>query len=305
MTAFSYALLFAPNFSLCYTFGMEIVFTLLYATLIGFYNIFKKCAVKRSDESIILVLFTSVSFALSLIWLPFGMAIPTKFIFVFALKGFLLSLSWFIILKILRTADLSIVTVTNILSAVLSFILGIVIFNESAGFWQIIGSTLIIFGVACINLTNRNSKGKITAIQLALLLISALITTSSNVIDKYTTTHLTPYQVQFWFLMFVCIFSWMFFSIECIKNKRFIIQKTDLKNFWIYLGGLFLFIGDFMLFQAYNVPNSKMITISILSKMKVVVAVFLGAIIFKEKNILKKILFSLLVIAGAILISVL
>lgn len=283
---------------------MEIFFTLLYATLIGFYNIFKKCAVKKSNESTILVLFTSVSFLLSLMWLPFGMKIPAKFVLIFALKGFLLSFSWFIVLKVLKTADLSIVTVTNIISAVLSFILGIVLFNETAGVWQIIGSVIIILGVALINLSNRNSKGQITILQLALLLVSALITTSSNVIDKYTTSHLSSFQVQFWFLLFVCLFSWIFYAIECIKNKKFLLQKSDFKNYWIYLVGIFLFIGDFMLFRAYAVPNSQMITISILSKMKVIITVWLGTFIFKEKNILKKLLLSSLVIIGAILISV-
>ncbi len=289
---------------MCYTFAMEILFTLLYATLIGFYNIFKKLSVRKSSESTILVLFTSVSFLLSLLWLPFGIKIPAKFVLIFALKGFLLSFSWFIVLKVLKTADLSIVTVTNILSAVLSFVLGIVLFKETAGAWQIIGSVIIVLGVALINLTNKNSKGQITTLQLALLLVSALITTSSNIIDKYTTSHLTSYQVQFWFLLFVCLFSWLFYAIECIKNKKFLIQKSDLKNYWIYLVGLFLFVGDFMLFRAYAVPNSQMITISILSKLKVVITVWLGTFIFKEKNVLKKLLLSSIVILGAILISV-
>lgn len=283
---------------------MEILFTILYATLIGFYNICKKFAVKKSKESTILVLFTTVAFLLSLIWIPLGIKIPSKFILIFALKGFLLALSWFIILRILKSADLSIVTVTNVLSAVLSFVLGIVIFKETAGIWQIIGSILIVLGVALINLTNKNSKGQINTIQLLLLLVSAIITTTSNVIDKYTTSHLSSFQVQFWFLLFVCLFSWIFYAVECFKTKKFLIQKTDLKNFWIYLVGLFLFVGDFMLFRAYAVPNSQMITISILSKLKIVVTVLLGTFIFKEKNILKKILLSTLVIMGAVLISV-
>ena len=283
---------------------MEILFTVLYATFIGFYNIFKKLALRKSSETTILVLFTSVSFLLSLIWIPTGIAIPFNFVLIFALKGFLLALSWFIILKVLKSADLSIVTVTNVLSAVLSFALGIILFKESAGVLQIIGSAIIVLGVAGINLANRNSKGQTTTLQLCLLLISALITTSSNIIDKYTTSHLTPYQVQFWFLLFVFIFSWVFFGIECIKSKKFLIGKQDLSNFWIYFVGLFLFVGDFLLFQAYNVPNSQMITISILSKLKIVVTILAGIFIFKEKNILKKLLFALLVIAGAIMISV-
>ncbi len=282
---------------------MEIFYTLLYATLMGFYNIFRKLSVKKSEESTVLVLFTTVAFILSLIWIFFGVSIPVKFVLILALKGFLLASSWFLILKVLKTADVSIVVVTNVLSAVLSFILGIVIFKESAGVWQVIGSTLIILGVALINLSNRGSKGQVTLIQLLLLLVSALITTTSTLMDKYTTTYLNSYQIQFWYFLFVCLFSWVYFIIESIKAKRFLISKPSFKNFWIYLAGIVLFVGDFLLFQAYKVPNSKLITISVLSKMKVVVAVIFGSAIFKEKNILRKILLSLIVIAGAILIS--
>ena len=47
-----------------------------------------------------------------------------------------------------------------------------------------------------------------------------------------------------------------------------------------------------------------MITISILSKLKIVITVLAGIIIFKEKNITKKLILTSLVVAGAILISI-
>jgi len=283
---------------------MEIILTLVYAIIIGFYNVFKKISLKKSSDSVILVLFTTVAFLLSLIWIPFGVSVPINFIPIFALKGFLLSVSWFLILKILKDADLSATTVTQVISSVVTFVLGLIIFKEQTNILQIVGSVIIVVGVALTNLLNKNSKGKLTKTHLILLICSALITTSSNLIDKYTTTYLNAQQVQFWFLFFVCMFSWLFFTIECFKNKRFLIRKQDLKNYWIYLIGLFLFVGDLFLFLAYKVPNSKMITISILSKFKVVVTVCAGIFIFKEKNIVKKIILTLLIVLGTILISI-
>lgn len=47
-----------------------------------------------------------------------------------------------------------------------------------------------------------------------------------------------------------------------------------------------------------------MIIISVISKFKVVVTVLAGIIIFKEENVLKKILISLLVFVGVVLISI-
>lgn len=283
---------------------MEILYTLLYALFIGFYNVFKKQSIKKSNESVVLVLFTTTAFLCSLIWIPFGLAVSFEFILIFALKGFLLALSWLIILRVLKDVDLSLVSIMNVVSSVITFILGLIVFKETTNILQIIGSILIVLSVAGINMINNDKKGKTTLLHIALLILSAMITTSSNVIDKYTTEHLSSFQVQFWFLLFVCIFSWIFFAVLRIKDKSLSIRKDDLKNFWVYLIGIFLFVGDFWLFQAYKVPNSQMITISILSKLKIVITVLAGIVIFKEKNVLKKLLFTLLVVIGAILISI-
>ena len=283
---------------------MDILFVLLYAGLIGFYNVFKKLAVVKSRETTVLVLFTTVAFLLSLIWIPFGISISWQFILIFALKGFLLALSWFLTLKVLQTADLSLVTIINVLSAVLSFVSGMLIFKESASVWQIVGSVLVVLGVAAINLVSKKQKGSVTVLQFFMLLFGALVTTSTTIIDKFTTSYLTNHQVQFWFLLFVCVFSWIFFLIDCLRKKEFLIKKDDLKNWWTYLVGVFLFVGDYMLFRAYKVPGSKMITISILAQLKVVIAVLAGILIFKEKNIWKKLALLAVVILGAVLISV-
>lgn len=282
---------------------MEILFTILYALFNGFYDVFRKQSTKKSNEHIVLVLFTTIAFICSLVWIPFGISIPFKFVLIFALKGFLLALSWTLILRVLKQADLSLVSIMNVISSVMSFILGIVLFDETASVLQIIGSIVIVLCVAGINLLNKDKKGKISLTHTALLILSACITTISNIIDKYTTIHLTSFQVQFWFLLFVCLFSWLFYAVLRFKDNSLTITKVDLKNYWIYLIGIFLFFGDFWLFQAYKVPGSQMITISILSKLKIIVPILAGIIIFKEKNIIKKLVLSTLVIVGAILIS--
>ena len=95
----------------------------------------------------------------------------------------------------------------------------------------------------------------------------------------------------------------MFFIIECVKQKKFLIEKHDLKNFWIYLVGLFLFLGDMFLFLSYKSPDSQMIIISVISKFKMVVSVLLGLIFFKEDNWLKKLLICFMIFAGILMVS--
>lgn len=280
-----------------------ILFAILYASLIGFYNLFKKKATQTSNESVILVMFTAVCFLLAQIWLQFGVAIPWSFVWVFALKGFLLSFSWFCLLKVLKTADMSLVSLTTVLSSVITFMIGIFYFGESITWIQIIGSIIIVAGAVLINLINKKEHSKTNIKQVLMLLASTLITSISNVIDKTTTDALDSHQVQYWFLMFVFIFSIMFFAIECAKHKKFLIEKRDLKNFWIYLVGLFLFLGDMFLFLSYKSPDSQMIIISVISKFKMVVSVLLGLIFFKEENWLKKLMICLMIFAGILMVS--
>lgn len=151
---------------------------------------------------------------------------------------------------------------------------------------------------------SNKETSKVKPIHIIYLLISAIITTASVVIDKYTTTYLTNFQVQFWFLLFLFVFSWIFFAFDCLKSKKFLISKIDLKNIWIYLVGVSIFVCDLLLFLSYRCDGSKMIIITTLTRTNVIVTVLAGIIFFKEKNIAAKLLLTLLILAGAILVAI-
>ena len=283
--------------------NMEILLISIYILFFGTHSSIQKVAIKKSSETSVLVLYTTVAAILMLIHIPFGIAVSWEYVCLFAFKGLILAISWFVTLKVLQKVDLSIVTTTNILSAALSFIMAVVIFKEAATATKIIGSIIVVGGIALLNLSTKKEKGSVNAWQLILLIFTAIVSATCSVIDKFTTTYLTPHQVQFWFVIFTAFFSWVIFGIECGKKKEFLIKKHDLKNGWIYLLGITLVIADFLLFSAYRVPGSQMITISMLSKMRSIVPVFAGIIFFKEKNIVRKIIYAIIVILGAVLIS--
>ena len=61
--------------------------------------------------------------------------------------------------KVLKNANLSVVTVTrNVIATILSFVVGIVLFNESLVAWKIVGAVIIIFGVTMLNLVDKTSS---------------------------------------------------------------------------------------------------------------------------------------------------
>ena len=286
---------------------MEILYSLAYALLNGFLNVSKKMSTKKNSHPVaILAIFSTLAFLLSLSLIPFGVSIPLEFVWIFAVKGFIISLSFYILIIVLKSVEITLVTATNILSTVLTFIIAITIFGENASVLKIVGCVLIVIGVSLINLLGKEKtkNKKSNLVTILLLLLVAIILASSSAIDKYTTTYLTNFQVQFWFLLFSCIFSWLFFAFECMRTKQFLIKKSDFKNYWIYLLSIFLFVGDFMLFMAYMVPSSQMIVITILSKLNIIVTTIAGIIIFKEQHVLLKILYILIILTGAIMVSV-
>jgi len=73
------------------------------------------------------------------------------------------------------------------------------------------------------------------------------------------------------------------------------------KNYWILLSSIFLVLGDKLLFIANNIPDSKVTIMTVVKQVSTIEIIILGKLMFKEKNITKKILCSLLVILGIIL----
>lgn len=99
----------------------------------------------------------------------------------------------------------------------------------------------------------------------------------ASIIDKEIMTYVTPSQLQFWFLLFSTII------------------------YWILLASIFLVFGDKLLFIANNIPESKVTIMTVIKQISTIEIIILGKLLFKEKNILKKLLCSILVILGIIL----
>ena len=72
------------------------------------------------------------------------------------------------------------------------------------------------------------------------------------------------------------------------------------KNYWILLAAISLTVGDRFLFQANEIPESKVSIMTLIKQFSVIEGIILGKIFFKEKNIIKKLLCSLLIIIGII-----
>ena len=148
----------------------------------------------------------------------------------------------------------------------------------------------------------KNYAGKLNLKRLVLLIISSVITTMCSFIDKFTNTYMPASNSQFWFLLSLSLFSWIFILFTSLKVKTFIVDKKDFKNLSIYVAAVLLFLADIALFTAYSLPNTQLILISSISKMKTIFTVLFGVFLFKENHKLPKILITILAILGVVLI---
>ena len=90
------------------------------------------------------------------------------------------------------------------------------------------------------------------------------------------------------------------FYLAYILIKR---EKLELKkaftNPWLYVLSFSLILGDRMLFIANADPESQVTVMTLIKQSSAIVTVILGRLIYKEKNIVRK-----LICAGIILLGI-
>lgn len=76
--------------------------------------------------------------------------------------------------------------------------------------------------------------------------------------------------------------------------------KIIKKNYWILVAAICLTVADRFLFKANEIPESKVSIMTLIKQISVIEGIILGKIFFDEKNIIKKLLCSLLIITGIV-----
>jgi drug/metabolite transporter (DMT)-like permease len=112
---------------------------------------------------------------------------------------------------------------------------------------------------------------------------------------------MTSGQVQFWFMLFLTIFYFIFLIASQGRNINI---KTVVKNKYLWILSIIFVIGDRALFIANAHPESQVTIMTLIKQSTVFVTVLLGRLVFKEKNIKYKLICAFIVISG-ILISLL
>ena len=302
---------------------MWLFLAFLSATLLGFYDSFKKKAL--SNNAVLPVLFLNTLFS-SLIFLPFIILSSAGYLSAdsmfhvpqcgwlvhryILLKSLIVLSSWIFGYFAMKHLPLTIVGPINATRPVMVLVGALLVFGERLNIWQWIGVTL-----AVVSFMLLSKSGKREGIDfkhnkwIYFLVLAALLGAVSGLYDKYLMAGtvdggagLNRMVVQSWYNIYQMAMMGVMLLLLWWPTRR---HTTPFHWDWaVVLISLFLSSADFVYFYALSLPGAMISIVSMIRRGSVVVSFLFGAVFFHEKNLRAKALDLALILLGMIFLYI-
>lgn len=282
-----------------------LLFAFLSAALLGFYDVFKKQALR--ENAVLPVLFLNTLFS-SLIFLPVAMLPDVPFggwevQRYIVLKSLIVLSSWICGYFGMKYLPLTLVGPINATRPVMVLIGALLFFGERLNLYQWVG---VLFAIISFYMLSRSGKKEGIDFRhnrwILLTVLAAIFGALSGLYDKYLMAApeaggvgLNRLTVQSYFNFYQCVIMG-FMLVLLWKPRR---TKTPFHWHWcIPLISIFLSMADFAYFYALSLPGALISVISMVRRGSVLVSFSVGALVFREKNLRSKAIDLLLVLIG-------
>lgn len=302
---------------------MWLILAFLSATLLGFYDVFKKMALR--GNAVIPVLFLNTLFC-SLIFIPFivasaaGVLASDSLFYVPAcgwevhkyivLKSFIVLSSWLFGYFAMKHLPITIVGPVNATRPIMVLVGAMLVFGEQLNLWQWAGVLLAIISFFLLS-----KSGKKEGIDFKhnrwvyFLVLAAVFGAVSGLYDKYLMAPvsegglgLARMAVQSWYNLYQCFLMGLMLLLLWWPQRQL---TTPMHWHWaIVFIGLFLSAADFVYFYALSLPDAMISIVSMIRRGSVIVSFLFGAAVFREKNLGGKIIDLLLVLLGMVFLYI-
>ncbi len=288
---------------------MWIYLVLLYGILKGTREVVKKKSMEKSTMMEVLLMYTILSFLIVVPTAPKAIGVQPLIMVWIALKALAVFTAWILGFMAIRKMPVSMYGILDLSRVLFSTILGLTVLSEEMGRFQIIGLSLVCIGLLMLKLkfrkkgseagelSNTDSVEKVAPLMVLFALGSCLLNAVSGTMDKILMRYVNSTQLQFWFMLFLVLF----YALYCLVRKEKIRVKSCLKNYWIWILAILFVVGDKALFVANQNPDSKVTIMTLLKQSGCIVTIFAGKIVFKEKNIVHKLICAFVIIAGIVI----
>ena len=282
---------------------MWILFAFVSATLLGFYDVFKKQSLRDNAVLTVLLLnclFSSIIF-LPMIWYaPFGGWEVQRYI---VLKAFIVLSSWICGYYAMKHLPLTIVGPVNATRPMLVLLGAIFIFGERLNLFQWTGVLLALSSFLLLKLGGKKEGIDFMRNRWALCLIAAaLLGACSGLYDKYLMSSpeegglgLNRLTVQSYFNFYQLAIMLIVVMLERWKGQ----SENSFKWRWtIPFISIFICAADFAYFYSLSLDDAMISVVSMVRRGSVVVSFMMGAFLFHERNLKSKAVDLVLVLLG-------
>ena len=282
----------------------------LSATLLGFYDVSKKQALR--GNAVIPVLFLNTLFSM-LIFLPFIMLSAITDVFdgtmfyvpmcgwevhkYIMLKAVIVLSSWLFGYFGMKHLPITIVGPINATRPVMVLLGALLIFGERLNMYQWIG---VLLAIASVMLLSRSGKKEGIDFRhnrwIYCVALASLLGAVSALYDKFLMRQFDSMVVQSWFTVYQFIIMSIVLLVLWAPRRH---QTTPFRWVWaIPLISIFLCVADFAYFTALAQEGSLIAVVSMVRRGSVLVSFLCGALLFREKNLKSKAFDLLLVLLG-------
>ena len=302
---------------------MWLVLAFTSAALLGFYDVFKKIALK--DNPVVLVLTLNTMFS-SLIFLPLVVLsatgyLPASSIFYvpvcgwevhkyIILKSAIVLSSWLCGYYAMKNLPLTLVGPINATRPVMVLLGALLIFGEHLNMYQWIG---VLLAVLSFLLLSRSGKKEGIDFKhdrwIWMIVGAAALGAVSGLYDKYLMAPvesggvgLDRMMVQSWYNIYQCFMMLVMLYLLWWPRRR---ETTPFHWSWAIIGvSIFLSTADFMYFYSLSLPDAMISIVSMIRRGSVIVSFLFGAAFFHEKNLKAKAFDLALVLLGMIFLYI-
>ena len=269
---------------------------LVYGLLKGCREIAKKKALDKNTVIEVLFFYTLISFLLVVPSAGGAIGIERGKLLPIAFKSFIIFVAWMCGFKAIKKMPISIVGILDMSRVVFSMLLALLVLKEVLTIPQAIGMLLVCAGLFALPFGNRKDEKKenVKPHYVLLVFISAFLNALSGTMDKVLMKDLSSGELQFWYMLFLL----GFYVVYIFLTRSKIDVKSLVKNGWVWALSIMFVIADRCLFIANGIPESRVTVMTLIKQTGCIVTIVGGKLIFKEKNIVYKLVCACVIIAG-------
>lgn len=254
----------------------------------SYLNMFQKLLTGSGEKSSVVNFYTYAGLTLVCFFIPHYINFSAALLYNILIMGFLGAAGNYAIIKALSYGEMSSLAPINSYKPIVALIFGILLLHEVPNIAAIVGILFIIFGTFILA-DRKMIFSKAMGYRFLALILSG---TEAIFIKKVIILSDINTALLYWAL------SGMIFSLLFALKHPLKISKCNLKNQLL----LILSVGIMQYSTNYVFSKMNVAYALALFQLSVIVSVFIGVNVFKEKGLLRKLAASFVMITGAVII---